>query len=71
MTDRCPSIQEIEDRINAELRKEGLEPVEFAREFQKITNTPIEVITNGYDSIDEFKPNLDAIGNSSFQYPTG
>jgi hypothetical protein len=29
------------------------------REFQKITNTPIEVITNGYDSIDEFIPNLD------------
>jgi hypothetical protein len=30
------------------------------REFQKITLTPIEVITNGYDSIDDFKPNLDA-----------
>ncbi|RZP04479.1 MAG: glycosyl transferase family 1 [Flavobacteriales bacterium] len=30
------------------------------REFQKITKIPIEVITNGYDSIDDFKPNLDA-----------
>lgn len=30
------------------------------REFQKITKIPIEVITNGYDSIDDFIPNLDA-----------
>ena len=39
MTDRCPSIQEIENKMNEELRKEGLEPVEFAREFQKITRS--------------------------------
>ena len=29
------------------------------KEFQKITQTPIEVITNGYDSNDNFKLNLD------------
>ncbi|RZP13851.1 MAG: glycosyl transferase family 1 [Flavobacteriales bacterium] len=29
------------------------------KEFEKITQTPIEVITNGYDSIDNFKLNLD------------
>jgi hypothetical protein len=39
MTDRCPSIQEIENKMNEELKKEGLEPVEFAREFQKITRS--------------------------------
>ena len=29
------------------------------KQFQKITQTPIEVITNGYDSNDNFKLNLD------------
>lgn len=29
------------------------------KEFQKITQTPIEVITNGYDSMGNFKLNLD------------
>ena len=39
MAGSCPTIDQIENMLNADLKKEGLETIEFAQEFNKITRS--------------------------------
>jgi hypothetical protein len=53
MENSCPTIEQIERMLNADLEKEGLETVEFAQEFRKMTRKKREMLT-----VAEFKAGM-------------